>query len=62
MATVDTEADRANIEALYSSVKTTSAQIDVSARQPALLYLLGMDLTLSLCRRWLSILKTNISF
>jgi hypothetical protein len=28
---VDTEADRENIKALYSSLKTTSAQIDVSA-------------------------------
>jgi hypothetical protein len=30
-AAVDTEADRENIKALYFSLKTTSAQIDVSA-------------------------------
>jgi hypothetical protein len=28
---VDTEANRENVKALYSSLKTTSAQIDVSA-------------------------------
>jgi hypothetical protein len=28
---VDTESDRENVKALYSSLKTTSAQIDVSA-------------------------------
>jgi hypothetical protein len=31
---VDTEADRENINALYSSLKFTSAQIDVSALNP----------------------------
>jgi hypothetical protein len=30
-AVVDTEADRENIKALYSRLKTTSDQIDVSA-------------------------------
>jgi hypothetical protein len=43
---VDTVADRENIEALYSSLKTTSTQINVSARQTALLHLLVMDLIL----------------
>jgi hypothetical protein len=61
MAVVDIDADWKNIEVFYSSLKTTSAQIDVSARQPALLHLLSMDLILSLCRHWLSILKTKIS-
>jgi hypothetical protein len=31
MAAVDTEADQENVKALYSSMKTTSAQIDVGA-------------------------------
>jgi hypothetical protein len=31
---IDTEADRENIKALYSSLKSTSAQIDVSALKP----------------------------
>jgi hypothetical protein len=31
MAVIDTEADRENIKALYSSLKYTSAQIDASA-------------------------------
>jgi hypothetical protein len=61
MATVDTKASQKNIEVLYSCLKTTSAKIDVSARQPALLHLLGKDLILSLCRHWLSILKTKMS-
>jgi hypothetical protein len=30
-AAVDTEADRENIKALYSNLKTTSDEIDVSA-------------------------------
>jgi hypothetical protein len=51
-AAVDTEADRENIKALYSSLKTTSNQIDVSTRQLTLLHPLDMDLTLSLRRRW----------
>jgi hypothetical protein len=50
MVAVDTEAGQENINALYSSLKTTLAQIDVSARQPPLLHLLNMDLILSLCR------------
>jgi hypothetical protein len=52
MATVDTEADQENIKALYSSLKTTFNQIDVSARQLALLHTLGMGLILSLRRHW----------
>jgi hypothetical protein len=51
IAAVDTEADQENIKAHYASLETTSAQIDVSARQPTLLHLFGMDLTLSLHRR-----------
>jgi hypothetical protein len=31
---VDTEADRENIKALYSSLKSTSAQIGISALKP----------------------------
>jgi hypothetical protein len=58
---VDTEADRENIKALYSNLKTTLAQIDVSARQPTLLHLLSMDLILSLRRRWLNTLKIRIN-
>jgi hypothetical protein len=50
---VNIEADWENIKALYACIRTTSAQIDVSAREPTLLHLLGMDLTFSLCRRWL---------
>jgi hypothetical protein len=50
MVAVDTEAGQENINALYSSLKTTLAQIDVSAQQPSLLHLLDMDLILSLCR------------
>jgi hypothetical protein len=50
MVVVDNEANQENIKALYSSLQTTSAQIDVSARQPALLHVLGMDLILSLCK------------
>jgi hypothetical protein len=34
-ATVDTEADQENIKALYSNLKTTSAQIDASALKPS---------------------------
>jgi hypothetical protein len=59
MTFIDTEADRENIEALYSSLKTTLAQIDLSARQLALPHLVGMDLILSSCRR---ILETKINF
>jgi hypothetical protein len=33
-AVVDTEADRENIKALYSSLKSTLVQIDVSALKP----------------------------
>jgi hypothetical protein len=55
-AVVDAEADQENIEGLYASLKTTLAQIDVSAQQPTLLHLLGMDLTFSLHRHWLNIL------
>jgi hypothetical protein len=61
-AVVDTDADRENIKALYSSLQTTSAQIDVIASQLALLHLPGMDLILSSCRHWLNTLKTKISF
>jgi hypothetical protein len=45
---IDTEDDRENVKALYSSLKTTSAQIDVIAYQPSLLHLLSMYLTFSL--------------
>jgi hypothetical protein len=58
---VDTEADRENIKALYASLTTTSAQIDVSAQQPTLLHLLGMDMTFSLCKRWLNTLRIRIN-
>jgi hypothetical protein len=34
MATVDIEADWENIKVLYSSLKSTSAQIDVNALKP----------------------------
>jgi hypothetical protein len=34
MAAVDTKADRENINALYSHLKSTSAQIDISALKP----------------------------
>jgi hypothetical protein len=51
-AVIDTEADRENIKALYSSLKTISDQIDVSARQLTLLHSPDMDLTLSLRRHW----------
>jgi hypothetical protein len=33
-AALDTEVDRKNIKALYSSLKSTSSQIDVSALKP----------------------------
>jgi hypothetical protein len=59
---IDTEADRDNIKALYSCLKSTLAQIDVSALKNPLLHLLGMDLTPSLRRSWKNILKTRISF
>jgi hypothetical protein len=61
MMVVDTEADQENIKVLYSSLKTTSAQIDVSARQPTFLYLLGIDLILSLCKHWLNTLRIRIN-
>jgi hypothetical protein len=51
-AAVDTEAGRENIKALYSSLKTTLDQIDVSARQLVLLHPLDGDLTLSLHMHW----------
>jgi hypothetical protein len=60
-AAIDTEANRENIKALYSSLKTTSYQIDVSAQQLTLLYTLGMDLILSLRRCWLKNLKIRIN-
>jgi hypothetical protein len=34
-AAIDTKADRENIKVLYSSLKSISAQIDVSALEPA---------------------------
>jgi hypothetical protein len=37
---IDTEDDQENIKALYTSLRTTSAQIDLSARQLALLHVL----------------------
>jgi hypothetical protein len=58
---VDTEADQENIMELYTSLRTTSTQSDVSAQQPALPHLLGMDLTFSLCRRWLNTLRVRIN-
>jgi hypothetical protein len=58
---VGIEADRENIKALYSSMQTTSAQIDVSHRQPTLLHLPGMDLIPSLCRPWLNTLRIRIN-
>jgi hypothetical protein len=48
---IDTKADRENIKALYSNLKSTSAHFDVSALNPPLLHLLNMDLIPSLRRR-----------
>jgi hypothetical protein len=48
MVAMDTKADQENIKALYFCLQTTTAQIDLSARQPTLLHLLGMDLIPSL--------------
>jgi hypothetical protein len=58
---VDTEAERKNIEALYSSLKTTSDQIYISAQQLTLLQLLSMDMILPLCKHWLNIPRTRIN-
>jgi hypothetical protein len=59
--TVDTKANQEIMKALYSSLKTTSDQIDVSVQQLILLHPLDNDLTLCLCRHWLNTLRIRIN-